>query len=202
MDYWKSKVLPKIKKVFEKNGVKKAGAAEACKSFDDSKETISKELEEKRTELQPKVIEVYEASSTEIKTIVKERKEAGIKKNSTAVHKFIEELVKIDFPGSKQVSEASTQFGPTLVSGPIISIFEVVCTFIVTEEKGAATTTEKTVETTEETSKKEEVVVEEEKKVEKEEVTAPAEEPVEKVEAAPVPTPSDPSKVEEEAPKP
>lgn len=36
MGYWKSKVLPKIKKVFDKNGNKKA-AAEACKSFDDSK---------------------------------------------------------------------------------------------------------------------------------------------------------------------
>lgn len=38
MGYWKSKVLPKIKKVFEKNGsAKKAGAAEACKAFDESK---------------------------------------------------------------------------------------------------------------------------------------------------------------------
>lgn len=37
MGYWKSKVLPRIKKVFEKNGTKKAAAAEACKSFDDSK---------------------------------------------------------------------------------------------------------------------------------------------------------------------
>lgn len=36
MGYWKSKVLPKIKKVFEKNG-KKTAAAEVCKSFDDSK---------------------------------------------------------------------------------------------------------------------------------------------------------------------
>lgn len=36
MGYWKSKVLPKIKKVFEKNG-KKTAAAEACKSFDGSK---------------------------------------------------------------------------------------------------------------------------------------------------------------------
>jgi len=37
MGYWKSKVLPKIKKVFEKNSSKKAAAAEATKSFDDSK---------------------------------------------------------------------------------------------------------------------------------------------------------------------
>lgn len=38
MGYWKSKVLPKIKKVFEKKDTKKsAAAAEACKSFDESK---------------------------------------------------------------------------------------------------------------------------------------------------------------------
>lgn len=37
MGYWKSKVLPKIKKVFEKNGAKKTAAAEATKSFDESK---------------------------------------------------------------------------------------------------------------------------------------------------------------------
>lgn len=69
MGYWKSKVLPKIKKVFDKNGPKKAAAAEACKSFDDSKEEYTKEFEEKKTELQPKVVEIYEASSAEIKVI-------------------------------------------------------------------------------------------------------------------------------------
>lgn len=38
-NYWKSKVLPKIKKVFE--NPKKAAAAEACKNFDESKVIIS-----------------------------------------------------------------------------------------------------------------------------------------------------------------
>jgi hypothetical protein len=37
MGYWKTKVLPKIKKVFEKNSTKKTAAAEATKSFDESK---------------------------------------------------------------------------------------------------------------------------------------------------------------------
>lgn len=37
MGYWKSTVVPKFKKLFEKNSLKKAGAAEACKSFDDAK---------------------------------------------------------------------------------------------------------------------------------------------------------------------
>lgn len=37
MSYWKDKVLPKIKKVFEKNGPKKAAAAEACEAFDVAK---------------------------------------------------------------------------------------------------------------------------------------------------------------------
>lgn len=35
VNYWKSKVLPKIKKVFE--NPKKAAAAEACKNFDEAK---------------------------------------------------------------------------------------------------------------------------------------------------------------------
>jgi len=97
MGYWTSKVLPKIKKVFDKNGTKKAAAAEAIKSFDDSKEDINKEFEEKKAELQPKVIEIYEASSTEIKTLVKEPKEAGLKKHSTLVVKFLEEQQKLSF---------------------------------------------------------------------------------------------------------
>ena len=38
MDYWKTKVLPKIKVVFAKGGnAKKAAAAELIKSFDESK---------------------------------------------------------------------------------------------------------------------------------------------------------------------
>lgn len=112
MGYWKSKVLPKIKKVFETKGPKKTAAAEACKSFDASKvgswfllsilsliffiiytlllfmcfyssfffllsltqEAINKEFEEKKTELQSKVVEIYEASSTEIKVRLEKRK--------------------------------------------------------------------------------------------------------------------------------
>lgn len=38
VNYWKSKVLPKIKKVFE--NPKKAAALEACKAFDESKVRI------------------------------------------------------------------------------------------------------------------------------------------------------------------
>ncbi|XP_043688009.1 plasma membrane-associated cation-binding protein 1-like [Telopea speciosissima] len=147
MGYWNSKVVPKIKRVFEKNGNRKA-AAEACKSFDDSKEEINKEFEEKKTDLQPKVIEVYEASSAEIKTLVKERTDEGIKKNPEAVKAFLEELEKIEFPGSKQVSEASSKVGPVLISGPVLFVLEKVSTFVVTEEKPAAST-EAATETTE-----------------------------------------------------
>ncbi|KAK1301581.1 Plasma membrane-associated cation-binding protein 1 [Acorus calamus] len=198
MGYWKSKVLPKIKRVFEKNG-RKAAAAEACKSFDGSKEDINKDFEEKKTELQPKVVEIYEASSTDIKTVVKERTEAGVKKHSVEVQKFLEELVKIDFPGSKQVSEVSSKFGPAYVSGPVLFVFEKVSTFIVTEESTPTETT-----TTTETKEKEvvigeekgkEVAKEEEKVVEEAAETAAASEDV----------PPEPVKVEgeaEAAPKP
>ncbi|KAJ4702773.1 plasma membrane-associated cation-binding protein 1-like [Melia azedarach] len=176
MGYWKSKVLPKIKKVFEKNGTKKAAAAEASKSFDDSKEEINKEFEEKKTELQPKVLEIYVASSAEIKGLVKEPKEEGLKKNSTAVNIFLEELVKIEFPGSKAASEASSKYGAGFVSGPVSFIFEKVSTFIITEEKPAEAETkpeeaeakpaEEEGGTSSKVEKEIDVVVEEEKKKE------------------------------------
>ncbi|XP_015055582.1 plasma membrane-associated cation-binding protein 1 [Solanum pennellii] len=135
MGYWKAKVLPKIKQIFDKNGPKKTAAAEACKTFDQAKEEYSKEFEEKKTELQPKVVEIYEAAAVEIKSLVKEPKGAGLKKNSDGVQKFLDDLVKIEFPGSKAVSEASSNFGPSYVSGPILFVFEKVSTFIVTEDK-------------------------------------------------------------------
>ncbi|XP_014499916.1 plasma membrane-associated cation-binding protein 1 [Vigna radiata var. radiata] len=163
MGYWKSKVLPKIKKVFEKNPSKKAAAAEATKSFDDSKEEYNKVFEEKKTELHTKVVEIYEASPTEIKSLVKERNEGGLKKNTTQVHKFLEELVKIDFPGSKAASEASSKFGPTLASSSVFFVFEKVSTFVVTEEKEEKGET-KTEETSSSVVQEREIVVEEEKK--------------------------------------
>ncbi|XP_043701768.1 plasma membrane-associated cation-binding protein 1 [Telopea speciosissima] len=206
MGYWKSKVLPKIKKVFEKNVNKKA-ATEACKSFDDSKEEINKEFEEKKTELQPKVIEVYEASSTEIKTLVKERTDGGVKKNATTVQTFLEELVKIEFPGSKQVCEASSKLGPVLVSGPILFVLEKVSTLVVTEEEKPAETTREitttetateteaeteTIITTEETSVKDkEIAIEEEEEENNKEVKvaeAPAAAPAEEIKSTTVKT--------------
>ncbi|KAJ8464434.1 hypothetical protein OPV22_026986 [Ensete ventricosum] len=173
VNYWKTKVLPKIKKVFDRNG-KKAAAAEACKSFDESKEEITKELEEKKAELQPKVVEIYETSTVEIKTLVKQPTELGLKKKSAVVIKFIEELVKIEFPGSKPVSEAASKHGPALVSGPVIFIFEKVSTLLPAEpepepEPAAA------IETTSKESKKEEAAVESKKEeAEKAEEEAPA----------------------------
>ncbi|THU45680.1 hypothetical protein C4D60_Mb02t20530 [Musa balbisiana] len=96
-------------------------------------EEITKELEEKKADLQPKVVEIYEASAVEIKTLVKQPTESGLKKKSTVVIKFIEELVKIEFPGSKPVSEAASKHGPALVSGPVIFIFEKVSTLLPAE---------------------------------------------------------------------
>ncbi|KAJ6713592.1 PLASMA MEMBRANE-ASSOCIATED CATION-BINDING PROTEIN 1 [Salix viminalis] len=195
MGYWKTKVLPKIKKVFEKDSAKKAAAAEATKSFDESKEEISKEFEEKKTELGPKVIEIFEASTAEIKTLVKDPKEAGLKKQSTSVQKFLDELVKIEFPGSKAVSEASSKLGPAYVSGPIFFIFEKVSTFIPVEEKAVVeppAPETKTEEAT--TSTEKEIVVEEEKK--EEVVVAEVSEKAEPPPAVAEP----PAKVEQEEP--
>ncbi|KAL1205294.1 Plasma membrane-associated cation-binding protein 1 [Cardamine amara subsp. amara] len=175
MGYWNSKVVPKFKKLFEKNSTKKAAAAEACKTFDESKETINKEIEEKKTELQPKVVETYEATSAEVKALVRAPKEAGLKKNSAAVVKYLEELVKIEFPGSKTVSEATSSFGAGYVAGPVTFIFEKVCVFLPEEVKTKElpveevkaeepAKTEEPVKTEEPSGEKEKEIVEEIKK--------------------------------------
>ncbi|KAL0297849.1 UNVERIFIED_CONTAM: Plasma membrane-associated cation-binding protein 1 [Sesamum angustifolium] len=164
VNYWKSKVLPKIKKVFE--NPKKAAAAEACKTFDEAKEQYAKECEDKKAELQPKVIEIYEASSTEIKTLVKEPKDSALKKHSAAVQKFLDELAKIEFPGSKPVCEAASKIGPGYLPGPVFFVLEKVSTFVVTEEKKeeAAPPAEKAEEETSGVEiKPKEIVVEQEK---------------------------------------
>ncbi|KAI7750691.1 hypothetical protein M8C21_033662 [Ambrosia artemisiifolia] len=177
MGYWKSTVVPKFKKIFEKNNTKKTAAAEACKSFDEAKEGYTKEFDEKKSELQTKVIEIYEASATEIKELVKEPKDASLKKNATGVTKFLEELSKIEFPGSKPVHEACSKFGPTLVQGPIFFVFEKVSTFIVVEEKETKDK-DVAVETVEEEEKEEAVAGEREvKEATAEEVAPPAAEP-------------------------
>ncbi|KAH0853465.1 hypothetical protein HID58_093240, partial [Brassica napus] len=135
MGYWNSKVVPRFKKIFEKSSVKKAAAAEACKTFDESKEAINKEIEEKKTELQPKVVETYEATSAEVKALVRDPKEAGLKKNSAAVQKYLEALAAIEFPGSTAVKDAASSFGAGYVSGPVTFIFEKVCVFLPEEVK-------------------------------------------------------------------
>jgi hypothetical protein len=108
-----------------------------------------------------------------------------------------------EFPGSKPVSEASSKYGPALVPGPVLFVFEKVSTFIVTEEKvDQATEAAKTTEEEASGKEKEIVAAEEEKKeeevLEKIEVAAEAEkaEPAYTTEPPPV-------KVEEaEPPKP
>ncbi|XP_047308418.1 plasma membrane-associated cation-binding protein 1-like [Impatiens glandulifera] len=193
MGYWKTKVEPLLKKVFDKNTPKKLAASEAAKAFDDSKEVYAKELEDNKSELQTKVVEIYEASSTAIKGLIKDPKESSIKKNSAAVQKFLDELEKIDFPGSKTIREASSKFGPALIPGPVIFIFEQVSTFIITEEPPAAAVVE---------IKDKEVAIEAEEKKEEETPAAPAPETVAEVEPAKVEAPAEaaPAVVEETIP--
>ncbi|XP_074591770.1 plasma membrane-associated cation-binding protein 1-like [Curcuma longa] len=167
---WKSKVLPRFASVFG-SSKKKTAAAEAVKSFDESKEEYGREFEEKKTELQPKVAEIYEASPAPIKALVKKPTESGLKKNSSGVKKFLEELVKIEFPGSKPVSEAAVKFGSAYIAGPITFIFEEVSSLLPAEEELASK--EVTAEVIEET-KKEEEKEEEEEAVKGEETTPPA----------------------------
>uniref|UniRef100_A0A1J3F5S0 Plasma membrane-associated cation-binding protein 1 n=1 Tax=Noccaea caerulescens TaxID=107243 RepID=A0A1J3F5S0_NOCCA len=182
MGYWTAKVVPKFKKLFDKNSAKKAAAAEASKTFDESKESINKEIEEKKTELQPKVVETYEATSAEVKALVRDPKEAGLKKNSAAVQKYLDELVKIEFPGSTAVRDAASSFGAGYVAGPVTFIFEKISVFLPEEVKTRElpveevkaeepAKTEETAKTEEASGEKEKEIVEETKK--EETVTAP-----------------------------
>lgn len=181
---WKTRVAPALKSFFDKDG-KKAAAAEFIKSF--NKEDIEKEIDEKKVELEPKVLEVYEAAPAEIKHLVTASKSSKIaKKYSTVVPKFLEDLAKIDFPGAQAVSEAVTKSGPALLSGPILFLFGKVATFVPkeepkVEEKSKKTETTREVETTtteekkEETSETAEEVKKEEEVKTKTETPAPAE---------------------------
>ncbi|KAK1663436.1 hypothetical protein QYE76_051595 [Lolium multiflorum] len=165
---WKTKVLPGLSKIFDKDG-KKAAAAEFLKSF--NKEDISKEIEDKKTELEPKVVEVIEASPPEIKGVIKDKKPAKIKKNSVAVTKFLDELAKIEFPGAKLVSDAVAKSGTTPLSPAIIFILDKVAPFV-PEPKEEPKAEEPAAAAVEETTR--EVAVEE-KKEEAEPSAAPVE---------------------------
>nr|ATE87948.1 plasma membrane-associated cation-binding protein 1 [Sarocalamus faberi] len=215
MDYWKSKVLPKIKVVFAKSGGKKAAAAELLKSFDESKEGINGEFEEKKADLQPKVVEIYEAAPAPVKVLIKERKVSGIKKNSAAVTKFVEDLANIEFPGAKQVNEGIAKVGPALLSGPIFATFEKVSTLLPAAEeapKEAPAAAEKaaTKEAAGEEKKEEAGEKQEEAPAAAAGDSAPAAaEPAAEESAAPAeaaaeaaaPVEPEPAKAEEEAPK-
>jgi len=132
---WKTKVLPGLNKIFDKDG-KKAAAAEFLKSF--NKEEIGKEIEDKKTELEPKVVEAYEASPPEVKALFKDKKPVKItKKNSAAATKFLDELAKIEFPGAKLVRDAVAKSGTTPLSPAITFILDKVAPFIPKEEPKA-----------------------------------------------------------------
>ncbi|XP_062218855.1 salt stress root protein RS1-like [Phragmites australis] len=197
MDYWKSKVLPKMRHVFVKTGGKKAAAAaELVKSFDESKDGINSEFDEKKADLQPKVVEIYESAPAPLKVLIKERtKVSGIKKNSAAITKFFEDLAKIEFPGAKQVSEGISKVGSTLLSGPIFATFEKVSTLLpvaaeeAPKEAPAAAAEEVATKETAAEEKKEEAAgekkEEEAEEEKKDEAPAPAEEAAVAAESAP-----------------
>ncbi|KAF7028919.1 hypothetical protein CFC21_040769 [Triticum aestivum] len=162
---WKTKVLPGLNKIFDKDG-KKAASAEFLKSF--NKEEIDKEIEDKKTELEPKVVETIEASPPEIK----DKKTSKIKKNSVAVTKFLDDLAKIDFPGAKLVSDAVAKSGTTPLSPAIVFILDKVAPFVPAPKEEPKAEPEDAAPAEETTTR--EVAVEE-KKEEAEPSAAPAE---------------------------
>ncbi|MCO5564402.1 hypothetical protein L7F22_018063 [Adiantum nelumboides] len=131
MSYWKTKVVPKFKKFFDKG--KKKSASETCKSFDSSKESLDKEVEEKRSDLHPKVIEIYRSSTVITKKLLKEPHEPAVKENPDTSQSVLQELAKAGFPQAQFLCDAGGKCGPALLSGPIVYLFQKTSTFLVEE---------------------------------------------------------------------
>jgi len=198
---WKTKVLPGLNKIFDKDG-KKAAAVEFLKSF--NKEEIDKEIEDKKTELEPKVVETIEASPPEIKGLIKDKKTSKIKKNSAAVTKFLDDLAKIDFPGAKLVSDAVAKSGTTPLSPAIVFILDKVAPFVPApkEEPKAEPEAAAAAAPAEETTTRDVAVEEVKKEEEAEPSAAPAEEAAPAPAEVNVPAPAEVAEEKKEEEKP
>lgn len=134
MTYWKSKVLPKIKKYFGKGDANSKGAAEAAKSFNKAKNSIEKEIEEKKPELEPKIIEIYQDSKPETKLLFKEPTEDKVKQNAQAVQDLLQRLVEAGCPGAQILKEAGDKYGTALLSSQIQYLLGKLSPFVANEE--------------------------------------------------------------------
>lgn len=132
MSYWKSRVLPKLKKLLKKGP--KGQAAEACRSFNKSKDSISKEIEENKEVLQPKVVAIYQASNNETKGLLKDPTEAGVTEFIEAVQNLLIELSDAGCPGAQTLSDASTKHGPSAMSEPIVFLLSKLTVFVSAED--------------------------------------------------------------------
>lgn len=135
MAYWKAKLLPKIKKYFCKGS--KKGAVEAAKSFEQSKESIENEIQEKKAELEPKVVAIYKDSKPETKMLLKEPNEERVKKQHQAVVDLLQRLVEIGCPGAQVLKEAGEKYGAASMSVQITFLFDKISPFVINEEAPA-----------------------------------------------------------------
>eukprot|EP01018_Ginkgo_biloba_P024257 Gb_09198 [translate_table: standard] len=132
MSYWKGKVLPKIKKYFGK-GFKKR-AVEAAKSFDKSKESIENEIQEKKDELHPQVVKIYNDSKPESKMVLKEPTEERIKQQAEASQDLLQRLADAGFPGAQILKDAGEKYGVASMSVQILFLLQKISPFVANEE--------------------------------------------------------------------
>ncbi|KAJ7539949.1 hypothetical protein O6H91_11G116600 [Diphasiastrum complanatum] len=128
MSYLKAKFLPRIKKFFEKS--KKKGSSEAIKEFDSSKESISKELEERKGEIQPKVVEIYKSSGDKTKILLKDPSPSAIDADPALVQGLLKELATAGFPGATTLSDSVAKFGTAALAGPITFLLSKASVFV------------------------------------------------------------------------
>lgn len=127
-------MLPKIKKYFGKGDANSRGAAEAAKSFNKAKNSIEKEIEEKKPELEPKIIEIYKDSKPETKMLFKEPTEDKVKQQAQAAQDLLQRLVEAGCPGAQTLKEAGDKYGTALMSSQIQYLLERLSPFVANEE--------------------------------------------------------------------
>ncbi|KAJ7526976.1 hypothetical protein O6H91_16G030000 [Diphasiastrum complanatum] len=113
MTLWK-----KISKKFFEKKQKKEGVYKFIIQFEGQKETISKEIEERKGELREKVVDIYKVSETRVQLILKEPADCTIEEHALHVLNLVQELAKAGFPGASILSESLARYGASTLPGP------------------------------------------------------------------------------------
>ncbi|KAJ7526460.1 hypothetical protein O6H91_16G007400 [Diphasiastrum complanatum] len=126
--YWKKLT----KRLFEKKP-KKKGASDVIREFDESKEMISKELEEKKGEFKEKVSLLYKTSETKTQILMKKPDDSIVEEHALHTLNLIQDLAKAGFPGASILSESLARYGAAALPGPSTFLLLKASVFVIDE---------------------------------------------------------------------